>query len=164
MNRYHKIDDALRREIDSIEPSMDGQIAYYPCSVMLKSGAKVQFVCIAEAESYFEKWGVWPENDSSKRSILIEDIAHISESENRLPARFASQLYISGESGMGYYKFRLKFTNGLIQSYLCYSLVDFIIYPEGLFAKDIVNITRDNTYTTEDAITSPNYSWCLYSE
>src|SRR5579859_6387213 len=64
----------------------------------------------------FDGGGVWPETDPGKRWVWIDDVKFVKESPNRLPVRFANELYRSGESGMGYTIFKVVFSDGLGRS------------------------------------------------
>src|SRR5215472_16999061 len=82
----------------SIEPSRDGELVYYPCRAVLKSGEAFDTVYIVPEKPYVKHWGVYPENDHGKRWIRMEDIAEVKESSTRLPAQFANEIYRNGES------------------------------------------------------------------
>ena len=104
----------VREALKDIEPSQDGELVYYPCRAILKSGEACDTVYIVPEKPYIKYWGVYPENDSGKRWIRMEDIAEIKESPFRLPAQYANEIYKNGESGMGYTIFTVVFAD-----YLC---------------------------------------------
>ena len=69
-------------------------------------------VYVVSEQSYIRSWGVWPEDDSGKALIAIEEVQDLRESHSRLPAEFANRLYDAGESGMGYRIFTVVFDDG----------------------------------------------------
>jgi len=154
----------VREALKDIEPSQDGELVYYPCRAILKSGEACDTVYIVPEKPYIKYWGVYPENDSGKRWIRMEDIAEIKESPFRLPAQYANQIYKNGESGMGYTIFTVVFADGVRQACVSGNAVDFIRYPLGKGPKDVVAVIphegrRDNTL-----VNSPGWYWCIYSE
>jgi hypothetical protein len=71
MKAYPPLPPALRARLARIEPSVDRTVRadpcrYYPCTVTLTSGARVDRVHLAEARSWRRAWGVWPEDDRGK--------------------------------------------------------------------------------------------------
>ena len=91
----------IREALKIIEPSRDGELVYYPCRAVLKSGEACDTVYIVSEEPFVKHWGVYPENDPGKRWIRMEGIAEVRESPIRLPAQFANEIYRSGESRWG---------------------------------------------------------------
>ena len=154
----------VREALKDIEPSQDGELVYYPCRAILKSGEACDTVYIVPEKPYIKYWGVYPENDSGKRWIRMEDIAEVEESPIRLPAQYANEIYKNGESGMGYTIFTVVFADGVRQACVSGNAVDFIRYPLGKGPKDVVAVIphegrRDNTL-----VNSPGWYWCIYSE
>jgi len=160
--RSPKLPGHLKRQLREITPSLDGDLKYYPCAVQLKDGNEVDRVYLVDELPYIRHWGMYPHQDPRKAEILVKDVAVIRESPSRLPVRFANELYKAGESGMGYTVFTVVFTTGLQQAYLTGNAVDFIDYPEGVEANDVVavlpHVGRDSHRE------GPGYYWCLYSE
>jgi hypothetical protein len=154
----------VREALKGIEPSRDGELVYYPCRVVLNSGEACDTVYIVPEEPYVKQWGVYPENDSGKRWIRMEDIAEVMESPIRLPAQFANEIYKSGESGMGYTIFTVVFADGVRQPCVSGNAVDFIRYPIGKGPKDVVAVIPREGRRDASLVKSPQWYWCLYSE
>jgi hypothetical protein len=154
----------VREALKGIEPSRNGELAYYPCRVVLNSGEAYDTVYIVSEEPYVKYWGVYPENDSGKRWIRMEDIAEVIESPVRLPAQFANEIYKSGESGMGYTIFTVVFADGVQQACASGNAVDFIRYPIGKGPKDVVAVIPHKGRRDASLARSPEWFWCLYSE
>jgi hypothetical protein len=154
----------VREALTSIEPSRDGELVYYPCRAVLKSGEASDTVYIVSEEPYVKHWGVYPENDPGKRWIRMEDIAEVRESPIRLPAQFANEIYKSGESRMGYTVFTVVFADGARQACDTGNAVDFIRYPLGKGPKDVVAVVPHEARRGDPLVRSPERYWCLYSE
>ncbi len=154
----------VREALKSIEPSRDGELVYHPCQAILKSGETFDTVYIVSEKPYVKYWGVYPENDSGKRWIRMEDIAEVKESPVRLPAQFANEIYKNGESGMGYTTFTVVFADGLRQACSSGNAVDFIQYPAGGGPKDVVAVIPHERRRDDSLVRSPQWYWCLYSE
>jgi len=154
----------VRDALKSIAPSRDGELVYYPCRAVLKSGSACDSVYIVSEKPYVKHWGVYPENDPGKRWIKIEDIAEVQESPIRLPARFANEIYQNGESGMGYTIFTVVFADGVRQAYATGNAVDFIRYPIGKGPKDVAAVIPHEGRRDDSLVKSPEWYWCLFSE
>ena len=154
----------VREALESIEPSRDGELVYYPCRAVLRSGEAFDTVYIVSEKPYVRHWGVYPQNDSGKRWILMEDIAQVQESPTRLPARFANEVYRKGESGMGYTIFTIVFADGVRQACVSGNAVDFIRYPIGKGPKDVVALLPHEGRRDDSLVKSPEWYWCIYSE
>ncbi len=102
MGRYAQLPGHVSESMSRIEPNKDGELAYFPCRVKLKSGLALDTVYIESEQPYLKAWGRYPEDFNGKHWIRIEDVAEVEESPTRLPARFATRLYREVESGMGY--------------------------------------------------------------
>jgi hypothetical protein len=114
-----------------------------------------------DAQSYIHVWGVWPEDDSGKQHIPVEDVAALSESPFRLPLALADQLYRAGESGMGYSAFTLVFRDGAQINVVSGSALDFVPVPEGRATTDIVRVIP-HSGRDQAPLSSPKYHWCLF--
>jgi hypothetical protein len=154
----------VREALKGIEPSRDGELAYYPCRAVLKSGQACDTVYIVPEEPYVKQWGVYPENDSGKRWIRMEDIAEVMESPIRLPAQFANEIYRYGMLERGYTIFTVVFADGVRQAYASGNAVDFICYPIGYGPKDVVAVIPHEGRKDTSLVKSPQWYWCLYSE
>lgn len=166
---FPKLPPNLCEQLSAIAPSRDSELEYYPCDARLHDGRIVERVYVVSQIPYIKHWGVYPADDSGKRSISISDVASLSESTSRLPPKFANVLYMAGESGMGYSVFTVVFSKrfGLLRrkqtAYLTGNAVDFIDYPNGLTGKDVKEVLP---HVGRDAQPRgcPKYSWCIYSE
>jgi hypothetical protein len=131
---------------------------------MLKDGRVLDTVYIVPEMPYTKYWGVYPEDDKHKSWIRIEDIAQVAESPNRLPARFANEIYSQGESGMGYTIFTVVFGDGQKQACVTGNAVDFIRYPPGKSSKDVVAVIPHEGRRDDSLVKAPEWYWYLYSE
>jgi hypothetical protein len=163
MTRYSPLPQSLLEQLNSIAPSRSGEMLYFPCAVLLRSGQTLDTVYVEPDQMYFDQWGVYPEDDKYKNSILIDDVVKIQESPLRLPVQFANLVYEGGESGMGAYVFTLLFEDGSRQAYYSGSAIDFIPYPAGKGAKDIVGVMPHEGRGDPSAIGCLDWHWCLYS-
>jgi hypothetical protein len=159
---YGELPPPVAVPLDSVPPTGNGALEYRPCMVTLADGRTLECVYIVEAVSYFQVWGVWPEDDRGKRSVRIEDVVEIRDSPLRLPAGLANQLYEAGESGMGYLIFTAEFRDATRQAYVTGNAVDFIVPPRGLKASDAIRvISHEGRY--DAPVPSPDYWWCLFT-
>jgi hypothetical protein len=113
---FPPITPELKAQLERVEPSSDGRIKYWPCRVSLRDGRKFENVYVMDAQDYISIWGVWPDEDTGKRSVPIEHVLELDESPNRLPAWAADKLYRAGESGMGYVVFSVRFRDGAVRT------------------------------------------------
>jgi hypothetical protein len=164
MVAYSPLLPHVREALKSIEPSRDGELVHYPCRVVLKSGEAFDTVYIVPEKPHVKHWGVYPENDRGKRWIRMEDVVEVQESPTRLPAKFANEIYRSGESGMGYTIFTVVFVDGVRQAYATGNAVDFIRYPSSKLPKDVVAVIPHEGRRDDSLVKSPEWYWCLYSE
>jgi hypothetical protein len=88
----------------------------------------------------------------------------IEGSPTRLPARIATEIYKSGESGMRFNIFTLIFADGQRQAYSAGNAVDFVIYPPGKGPDDVLAVLLHEGRNDPEIIWPPHYCWCLYSE
>jgi len=130
----------------------------------LSDGSKKDRTYIVCAEEYIKVWGIWPEEDKHKKSILIDYVIEIQESDFRLPPQIAQKIYDGGESGMGYYIFTLIFNDGSKQAYITGGAVDFIPLPIGMVMNDIADVDLHVGRDDPMRMRSLDYYWCLYSK
>ena len=163
--RYGRIDlpAGLERQLARIEPLVWGRAKYFPCSVTLKDGQPLNYNCtyIIMEDSYSTNWGIYFEAYSRDLWIDIGEVASIAETELRLPIKFAKKLYASGESGVGYMVFMVNFADGGKQAYITRGGVDFLQYPEGKTAADVVDVVP-HVGTGAQPLRTPQPRWCLY--
>jgi hypothetical protein len=165
LNRsFPRLTKKQRLQLQHIKPVISLDVFYYPCSVILSNSDKKDRVYIVQAKEFIEVWGVWPEDDKYKKSILIEDVVEIQESNFRLPPDIAQRIYNEGESGMGYYAFTLKFNDGTTQSCGTGGAVDFVPLPEGKEMSDIIDVQLHTRGIDPKRKEGLDYYWCLYSE
>jgi hypothetical protein len=154
----------LYKQLLQVVPTGDSGIEYRPCLVTLKDGRKVDCVYVVLEQPYIKQWGVFPENDSHKQSVQIEDVSEIKESLSRLPPVIANKIYKAGESGMGYCVFTIVFSDGSLQAYVTGNAVDFVPLPAHKVAKDIVDVHPHEGRQAENQMNGLGYYWCLYSD
>ena len=160
---FPKLPDKLREDLSAITPSVDGDLTYWPCAARLKDGTVLVCVYVVPETPYIRRWGVYPQRDREKSYISLADVDSLGESPRRVPARFANQLYKSGESGMGYTIFTVVFADGSRQAYSTGNAVDFIRYPEGKKPSDVVDVLPHEGRSAEP-ISGPEYYWCLFAD
>lgn len=161
--RYAALPDHIRKALESIEPSGDDELKYYPCRITLNNGTVLNTVYIEPEMPYLRFWGVYPEDDRGKRHVRIEDVVKVEDSPTRLLAQFANEIYRNGESGMGYTIFTITFADGEQQACVNGNAVDFIRYPDGKGPNDVVAVHPHEGRNTQ-LVKGPEYYWCLYSE
>jgi hypothetical protein len=160
---YPPLPSALREQLDRITPSSSNGIRYWPVQVVLKDGTKHPCVYFANAAEYIRNWGVWPSDDSAKREIQSEKVETISESDCRLPARLADEVYRAGESGMGYTVFEIVYKDGAKSAHVTGNAVDFVSFPAGRKPTDIATVILHAGREVRPLMQSPEYAWCLFS-
>lgn len=156
-----KLPEHLREQLDAIEPSVCLDLWYRPCMARLKDGTVLPWVYVVPDPPYLAHWGIYPWADPGKRGVAVDQVASLSESSSRLPARFANKLYEAGESGMGYIIFTILFRDGSRQACLAGGAVDFVCYPEGLTADDVADVIPHEGRNAK-MVNSPDYYWCLF--
>lgn len=158
---YPPLSIALSRKLRRVPASHNGVMDYHPCAVVLRTGERLPCVYIVKESAYRQRWGPLPGESSGRREVCIDAVESVSESPYRLPAGLADELYRAGESGMGYYVFQVLFRNGVRQSYLTGSAVDFVDPPPGCLAADAVAVFphagRQDAHGR-----AMDYHWCLY--
>jgi hypothetical protein len=146
----------LLTQIRAIEPSVDREAAFLPCSVWLRDGAIHERVYLIDAEHYARTWGLVP-----RRNIVVEEaLIRVAEYAERLPVRPANQLYAAGESGMGYFRFVLEFHGGTAQAYVTGNAVDFVPYPAEYHAMDVVRALPHASGEAGSYLEGLSYMWC----
>ena len=145
----------LAAQLRAITPSYDGPLARWPCSARLVDGRVLPRVLVAAGEALPGSWRPPP-----RSAVPLETVVAFTESPERLPADLATQLYRSGETGMGYFAFRVRFRDGGVQDYVAGSVVDFIQYPEGRGPGDVVGL---GAVDRERVWQAPDYVWVLFS-
>lgn len=161
--RYPNLPLSLAKQLRNVEASVCGPLHYFPCKVGLLGGETRDFVYFAEESSWFESWGIWPEDDRGKTLLPLHKVVSIESSPSRLPAAIANELYQAGESGMGYVLFVLVFDDGSHQAYGSGNAVDFIEYPPGKTAANIVKVVPHEGRSSRNRMVPPDYAWCLFS-
>ena len=169
---YASLSSELRTQLEAVEPSTDfGVINYRPCCVTLATGETRDFVYLVEARTYYQIWGVWPEDDPGKKELPLGRISAIHDSPARLPAALANKLYAAGESGMGYFVFTVVLRDGRQLAFVPGNAVDFPSLPHGVTSSDIVDVLpgtgwaeglRDRPPLPSES--AADYLWCLYGE
>ena len=163
MARYAALPNHIRKALETIVPSGDDALKYYPCRVTLQDGTILDSVYIEPEMPYLRFWGVYPEDDRAKRFVKIEHVLNVEDSPTRLPARFADKIYDNGESGMGYTIFTVVFSDGSRQACVTGNAVDFISYPIGKSPADVIEVLPHEGRNAAP-VKGPGWHWCLYSE
>jgi hypothetical protein len=156
--------------LEAITPSIEPIVGlkYYPCLVTMKDGTSLDRVYLVSELLWIRLWGVYPSEDHGKSEVLVSDVDSIVESPSRLPAKFATQLYRAGESGMGYMIFTVVFKGTIPflrhrKAYMTGNAVDFIEYPVGKGPNDVLAVLAHvGPRVRKEG--PPKYYWCLYSE
>jgi len=164
MGRYPTLNASLREQLRRIKPSISGRLNYYPCAAKLRNGEVLSCVYLVCDDPFVRMWGAYPEKDSGKKWVPLQEVVEVSDSLLRLPAKFANKLYKHSESGMGYTIFTVLFSDLSRQAYGCGNAVDFIQYPEGKGPKNVLWVSPHKGRHAENVLTSPPFSWSLYSE
>ena len=140
---YGSLPTDLSSQLMSVEPSSPRYfLEFRPCRAFLKDGSVVEHVIFAQAEAYVKSWGIWPEDDRKKRSLLVEDVVRIVESPVRLPAVFANRLYAAGETSMGGLRFDLVLNTGQCLPCGTGGVVDFVELPPTVHPDMIVDVIQ----------------------
>lgn len=160
---YPSIPDHLYNAWEKITPSGDRFIQYRPCKVVFKNGQEYPCVYVMDAQTYINVWGEWPDTGTGKKSLNIDDVTLIEESPFRVPAQFATEIYRSGESGMGYFIFIVLFNDGTSQAYLTGGAIDFIDLPNGKKSSDISAVYPHQGHDSK-CKRGREYYWCLFGE
>jgi len=164
MAQFAPLPRHLREALERIEPSRDGDRLYLPCEVTLRDGRVLSNVYIVPEGPYVQFFDAYSEQDRAKKWVKVEEIAAVRESPNRLPARFANELYRSGESGMGYTIFTVVFADGSRQAFGTGNAVDFIHYPEGAGPLDVAKVLPHEGRQDPAIAKAPEALWCFYAE
>jgi hypothetical protein len=154
----------LKRELLSVEPSLDHGLEYRPCLVTLDDGRERDFVYVCAAEPWFDHWGVDPEDDTGKRSVPIGCVVKVRDSPSRLPARLANKMYRAGESAMGGCFFQLVLSDGRTLAVETGNAVDFLDWPSGVGPTDVIDLVPHAGRLEQGHIRNAPYAWCLFDE
>jgi hypothetical protein len=161
MDLYALLPDSIEKALSKVQPSWDGTLAYYPCKVVLKDGTVFDNVYIQPEHAWVDHWGYYPEKP---REFSIEDVGEVGDSPMRLPAQFATELYLHGESGgMGYTIFAVVFADGHRQAWGGGNAVDFIRYPAEKGPDDVMQVIPHEGRRDPNITTRPDYYVCLYA-
>lgn len=159
-----RLPNELQDQLHRIEPSEFRQgINVYPCAVTLRNGDYKSRVYLYEPSALRAFTGFdRPENLAHvDRYLLADEIESIRESPERLPARFANEIYKAGESGYGYFAFRLMFRFLGHKDYVGGGLIDFLFYPRLRRASHVVGV---QVHSPKRRITPfPQSFWGVFS-
>lgn len=148
----------LLAELMRVEPSGERSPGEYrPCEVELRDGTLRDRVYVVDAISHIFRWGFYPEE-----SISLLNVKHIRSSPIRLPANLANKLYHGGETNMGGISFGLVLRDGRTIWAVTGNAVDFLEYPSGVSASDVVDVIHGWKDWSQSSIRNAPYSWCLY--
>jgi hypothetical protein len=157
--------DDVVTALHAIEPSVDRNINYYPCEVVLDDGSVHPRTFVVEAQVFVLHWGVWPWSD---KCIQAERIRSLRSSPQRLPARLANELYAAGESGMEYCSFSATFRSGKKLYFLNGNTADFPAWPADADPNEVIAVHphdrhpeyRGRMPMAEES--SAEYLWCRF--
>jgi hypothetical protein len=161
VERYPPLEQRLREKLALIAPS---DAFGFPCLVDLKDGTTCDCVYLAPAITWFEHWGVWPEDDPGKSALPLSEVADIRESPSRVPPEIAQSIYQAGESGMGYHVFTLTFRDGSRTPFGTGRALDFLDLPEGKGPADIASVAPHTGRRELGLAGTLPYHWCLFSQ
>lgn len=156
------ISGELFRQLMEVSPSRDGEMEFRPCRVRLKDGRMVDGVYVADAAQYIDLWGIWPEFDSHKRSVPIDDVVGIEESPTRIPAHLANKMYEAGESAMGGCIFTLVLEDGRRLPCSTGNAVDLLELPADVTPDMMVDLVPHEGREARQHIRGADFFWCLY--
>ncbi len=160
-----QLSDSQREQLARVMPSIDRRLRYHPCSVRLSNGKTYSRVLLSEYSTWYEEWGIDPEDDPDKRSIDVKRVEDIWESPHRLPAHIATKIYTQPESGMGYYRFKLTLDDGRSVDCLTGNVVDFLKWPHDLSPRKVVDVAvYGGPSRSNPDLRVARYVWCLYSD
>jgi hypothetical protein len=154
----------IEESLQAIQPTQDGDLTYFPCSVTLAGGEVLDTVYFMPERPIMKMWEAYLQTDGAKRLIRVEDVAEVRDSPTRLPSRFANELYRHGESGMGYTIFTVVFSDGRRQACVSSAGVDFIQYPPGKGSRDVIAVIPHEGKRDESLVKAPLSYWCIYAE
>jgi hypothetical protein len=155
----------LAEQLTRVPASHDGDLAYAPCTVRLRSGEVLPRVCMVEESAFTRKWGI----DPKRHFLSPNEVEAIEESPHRLPAPLADEIYAAGESGMGYVVFTVVLRDGTRLPFLTGNSVDFPDWPPGIDPRDAVSaephVGRERLGGADRAphTGAAQAVWCLYS-
>jgi hypothetical protein len=154
----------LREEMALIEPSIaDRGDALYPCSLLLRNGTILESVYLTDSATFLRRTGLkHPADDSDRQWISPNDVASIRESPKRLPAKYASEIYQAGESGMDYWVFTVVFSRWSRREYVT-SSPDFVDYPRGKGPSNVLAVIPHVGRRLLKLRSQPNVYWCVFS-
>ena len=159
---YPPLSSELEKQLRAIEPTHDGYSEYFPCAVLLSGSEQHDRVYLADATSFIQIYGAWPDDDATDIAIPVERVVQIQKSPYRLPLKIAREIYSLGERGISGRMFALEFADGSRQHYHTANLTDFLELPLGQALIDIVAVTPDSGAMV-NAMTEAPYQWCLFA-
>lgn len=151
------LEPQLQDVLQNIEPSIDGQLKYFPCSVELKSRKVLNHVCFVEAGLFGDWWG-----EQGRQVLNANEILNLQECPDRLPPKLASKLYQAGESGMGYTLFQIEYEDGSVSSHSAGNLIDFVRLPAGTSRTEIADVIPHCGRNSLSRLSAPDHVWCLF--
>jgi hypothetical protein len=156
MREAESLSDAVVRQLIVIPQSHYCNMALWPCQVTLLDGRILPRVLVRCSKQYYE------DNDLF---IPASQVSAISESQFRLPARWANIVYAHGESGMDYFMFRVFFRDKTHIDVTIGSTIDFIPYPEGKTVADVFTVEPWGRLTqpfARDTPLPPTFYRCVF--
>jgi len=159
---YPTLSTKQRLQLIRIEPSVYLGLEYRPCRLTLRDGTLIERAYVVSAEQYHPVWGIWPEDDDGKSAVDIAEVADIAGSPERLPKRFADEVYGAKETMAGHHIFRLEWRDEYKQTYVTGSAVDFLPEPSGHRLKDALIVHPHKGKGDPATRRGLRYHWCLF--
>lgn len=131
MRDSESLSDAIIRQLIAVPQSHNCNMAIWPCQATLRDGRVLPRVLFLRSKQYYE---------GSDYYVPASQVVAVSESPFRLPAMWANVVYAHGESGMDYFMFRVFFRDDTHMDVTICSFVDFIPYPGGKTATDVLRV------------------------
>jgi len=153
----------LRKQLETIEPSLAGSCEYRPCRVLLASREWRDCVYLVEAISYIENQGLWPWELPGWEYLPLDDVLQIENSPTRLPAVIATKIARAGETRMGYHVFTLLTADGLRIPRISGN-PDWVELPNGVRPQDIIDVIphEGRSKVLDSHSHGKAFAWCLY--
>ena len=96
MSRFSLLPRHIQEGLQGVEPTQDGDLVYFPCSVTLTSGDVLDTVYFMPEKPVMKMWEAYLQTDGAKRLIRLEDVTEVRDSSRRIPARFAKRVISAG--------------------------------------------------------------------
>jgi hypothetical protein len=154
----------VMQEMQAVQPSeLEPGTKLYPCAVRLLDGTTLNRVVLinsATARRLFGPSGLAAV--SERLRVPTELVASVAESPERLPARFANEIYREGETHYGIFTFTLVFSRWRRQRYLTGGFIDFPVFPGSYGPMDVKEVILRSG--ADRASPAKEVKWCVYGD